>query len=60
MSAIVGKKLGMTTLNDSLLELVKQGLVEPEEAYAKAVERAGFAALLSGQNIKLDTEAELD
>ena len=42
---------GMTTLNDSLLDLVKRKLVEPQEAWAKAVakgelrqllERAGF------------------
>lgn len=55
-----GKKIGMTMLNDSLLDLVGRGLVEPEEAYAKAVDRASFAAQLSSRNIKLDTEADLD
>jgi twitching motility protein PilT len=43
----------------ALLDLVTRDLVEPEEAYAKAVDRAGFATLLAGQNIQLDTEAEL-
>jgi twitching motility protein PilT len=51
-----GRGAGMTTLNDSLLELVKKKVVEPKEAYLKAVaktelkgqlERAGFALDLS-------------
>jgi twitching motility protein PilT len=54
-----GKKLGMLMLNDALLDLVTRDLVTPEEAYAKAVDRASFATLLAGQNIRLDTEAEL-
>ena len=37
------RKAGMVTLNDALMELVDQGLVEPKEAYMKAVEKAGFA-----------------
>ena len=55
-----GKQLGMKMLNDSLLELVTQDLVEPQDAFAKAVDRAGFSALLASQNIKVDTDAELD
>jgi twitching motility protein PilT len=55
-----GKKLGMKMLNDALLELVGRDLVTPEEAYAKAVDRASFATLAAGQNIQLDTSAELD
>jgi twitching motility protein PilT len=34
-----GRKLGMVDLNAALLELVQQGAVAPEEAYAKAVEK---------------------
>jgi len=40
------RKAGMVTLNDALIELVDQGLVEPKEAYMKAVEKAGFGQAL--------------
>ena len=42
----VGKAQGMVTLNDSLMKLVTKKLVAPEEAYAKAVDKAGFEGLL--------------
>jgi twitching motility protein PilT len=42
----IGKGAGMVTLNESLLELVTKKLVAPEEAYAKAVDKAGFEAAL--------------
>ena len=42
----VGKAVGMVTLNDALMDLVTKKLVAPEEAYAKAVDKAGFEALL--------------
>jgi twitching motility protein PilT len=35
----MGGKAGMRLLNDSLLELVQQGLVDADEAYLKAVEK---------------------
>jgi twitching motility protein PilT len=35
----IGKKLGMQTLNDSLLDLCKKDIVTPEEAYLKAVDK---------------------
>jgi hypothetical protein len=37
------------TLNDALMELVDQGLVEPKEAYMKAVEKATFAQALKAK-----------
>jgi twitching motility protein PilT len=40
------RKAGMVTLNDALMELVEAKLVEPKEAYIKAVEKAGFANAL--------------
>ncbi len=43
------RKLGMVTLNDSLLELVDAGLVEPKEAYMKSAEKAGMAAALKAK-----------
>ncbi|MBT8402314.1 MAG: type IV pilus twitching motility protein PilT [Gemmatimonadetes bacterium] len=36
------RKQGMVTLNDALLELVDQSLVEPKEAYLKAVDKTGI------------------
>ncbi|MEO8635275.1 MAG: type IV pilus twitching motility protein PilT [Gemmatimonadales bacterium] len=40
------RKSGMVMLNDALMELVEQKLVEPREAYLKAVEKTSFAAAL--------------
>ena len=40
------RKTGMVTLNDALLDLVDGKLVEPKEAYMKAVEKTGFASAL--------------
>jgi twitching motility protein PilT len=42
----VGKALGMQTLNESLADLVRNGLVEPAEAMAKAVDKPGLEAML--------------
>jgi twitching motility protein PilT len=47
------KKLGMTTLNDALLELVEKRIVEPEEAYMKAVEKSGFVTSLKAKGYKV-------
>ncbi len=51
------KKVGMSTLNDSLLELVEKRLVAPEEAYMRSVEKAGLASALraKGHKIQLPT-----
>ena len=48
------KKLGMMTLNDALLELVEKKLVEPDEGYMKAVEKATFAASLKAKGHKIN------
>jgi twitching motility protein PilT len=45
------KKHGMVLMNDSLGELVKKGLVEPQEAYAKAVDKPGLLNQLKKNNI---------
>ncbi len=39
-----GRKYGMTTMSDSILELVRKKLVEPQEGYARAMDKV---ALLS-------------
>jgi len=43
------RKAGMVTLNDALMELVEGKLVEPREAYMKAVEKQGFAHALKAK-----------
>jgi twitching motility protein PilT len=47
------KKLGMTTLNDALLELVEKKVIEPDEAYMKSVEKTGLVASLKAKGFKL-------
>jgi len=47
----VGKAIGMVTLNDALMELVTKKLVEPQEAYIKAVDKNGFEGLLKRAGI---------
>ncbi len=48
-----GKQHGMIMLNDALMELVQKGLVEPRDAYLKAVEKTGFEALLTRNGFKI-------
>jgi twitching motility protein PilT len=47
----VGRASGMVMLNDALMDLVTRKLVEPDEAYAKAVDKAAFEGLLKRANI---------
>lgn len=42
-----GRNHGMVMLNDSLFEHVKNGLVEPMDAYIKAVDKTGFETMLT-------------
>ena len=42
------KRLGMLTLNDALLEYVNDRVVEPKEAYMKAVDKTSFVSSLKG------------
>jgi len=37
-----GKSRGMVTMDQSLIDLVKDGIVDPEEAYGKAVYKSDF------------------
>lgn len=48
---------GMVTLNDSLLELVKKKVIEPNEALSKSVARAEMRAMLERAGFKADTPA---
>ncbi len=51
-----GKKLGMVTLNDSLVRLVDAKISEPLEAWSKAVDRGDFEKLLSSRGIQLNLD----
>jgi twitching motility protein PilT len=48
-----GKNHGMVMLNDALFEHVKNGLVEPRDAYIKAVDKTGFETMLTRGGFKL-------
>lgn len=48
-----GKNSGMVVLNDALFELVKKGLVEPKDAYIKAVDKANFETMLTRGGFKI-------
>jgi twitching motility protein PilT len=50
----VNKALGMVSLNDALMELVTKKVVEPAEAYTKAVDKSGFDSLLKRVGISLN------
>src|SRR5216117_563609 len=51
------RKLGMHTLNDALFDLVEKGLVEPDEAYMKSVEKAGLLGQFKAKGIKVKMTA---
>jgi twitching motility protein PilT len=46
-----GKKYGMCQMNDNFIELVKQKVVEPQEAYAKAMDKAGLLSAFKKNGI---------
>jgi twitching motility protein PilT len=46
-----GKAQGMLTMNDSLLALVQKRLVDPKEAYVKAVDKNGLLSMFKSAGI---------
>jgi twitching motility protein PilT len=48
-----GKAQGMITLNDSLFDLVRRGLVEPNEAYMKSVNKNELKGTLTREGYKV-------
>jgi twitching motility protein PilT len=54
-----GKKRGMVLLNDALLELVKKKIVDPQEAYHKAVDKSGFEGMLRNAGIRVEATADV-
>ena len=53
-----GKRHGMQLMNDALASLVKGKLVEPDEAYRKAVDKAGLLAQLRAAGFQPAASAE--
>ena len=52
-----GRKAGMCLMNDSLFKLAKDGVVAPEEALAKANDKAGLLAAFQSAGIKVEPAA---
>jgi twitching motility protein PilT len=52
-----GKGVGMQTMNDALFDLVKKKLVEPQEAYGKAIHKTELKQMLERGGFKLEAEA---
>jgi twitching motility protein PilT len=50
------KAQGNVTLNDALFGLVKQGLVDPREAYVKSVDKAGLRTMYERNKIEFDLD----
>jgi twitching motility protein PilT len=51
-----GKSRGNVLLNAALVDLVKSKVVEPIEAYAKAVDKQGLVSDLKKYNIRIETQ----
>jgi twitching motility protein PilT len=47
------RKIGMTTLNDSLVDLVDRNVIEPKEAYMKSVDKGGIQSALTAKGHSL-------
>ena len=54
----VGGALGMITLNDSLAVLVGQGVVDPDEAYLKAVDKDDLVMKLNNKELPLPSHIQ--
>ena len=42
----VGKKHGMQTLDDAILDVLNKGMISPEDAYSRAIDKTKFRAML--------------
>lgn len=49
-----GYNVGMRSFTDSLFQLVKDGIIDPREAYLKAVDKVSLEQKFSSAGIKLD------
>jgi len=53
----IGKSLGMMTMNESILNYVKSGRVDPAEGYLKASDKNGLLSAYESNGIPLPTNA---
>jgi twitching motility protein PilT len=51
------RKLGMVTMNDALLDLVERGIVEPHDAWLKAVDKGGLQMALQTRGYSVEKAA---
>jgi twitching motility protein PilT len=54
----IGKKQGMVTMNDSILEHVKSGRVDPMEGYVKSVDKLSLLSSYRANDIPIPPELE--
>jgi twitching motility protein PilT len=52
-----GRKHGMVMLNDALIEIIKKGVVTADEAYVKAVDKAGLLSQMKSAGLDAPTLA---
>ncbi|MEO7966027.1 MAG: type IV pilus twitching motility protein PilT [Gemmatimonadaceae bacterium] len=55
----ISRRLGMVTLNDALIDLVERQLVEPKEAYLRAIDKITLTATLKQRGFDMSF-AEID
>ena len=48
-----GRAHGMVMLNDALYDLVQKDIVEPRDAYLKAIDKTGFESMLTKGGYKI-------
>jgi twitching motility protein PilT len=47
------RKQGMSLMNDAMLDLVRKKVVEPKDAYSKAVDKSGLASMFTANGIEM-------
>jgi len=50
----IGKSLGMLTMNESIVNFVKEGKVDPHEGYVKSVDKVGLMGSYEAAGIDYD------
>ena len=45
----VGKKYGMQTLDDAIMDLLNRKMIAPEDAYSRCIDKAKFRPFLKVQ-----------
>lgn len=56
----IGKKMGMVTMNDAILEFVKAGRVDPHEGFVKCVDKSGLLDSYRANDIEYSPGAQAE